>query len=155
MLRRCDLFSPVAAARRPLLFQPRQCTSKELLPGSEDVLTFAADHLSYQLPAVAGLTDLRTVSGKARLAFSIRCQRSATLYCVRQGVLRRGFAINSGPIESCCAKMAPQVMTSELAKYMTDVFRLFGPIPCDECSRGMASSGTAFCLVWSRTMPYA
>ncbi len=31
------------------------------LPGPEDIVTFAADHLSHQHPAVAGLThDLRS-----------------------------------------------------------------------------------------------
>lgn len=49
-------FSTVAAARRPLLVQPWQVHIQRTLPGSEHVVTFAADHLSHQLPAVAGLT---------------------------------------------------------------------------------------------------
>ncbi|APG09741.1 hypothetical protein BKD09_15485 [Bradyrhizobium japonicum] len=113
------------------------------LPSPEDIVAFAADHLPYQLPAMASLAhdlldrdtvlrqsqdgrigllapqialilealgavsslgsivvapmtmriwriDLRTASRKARLAFSIRCQRSAT--CTACG---RAFAVAS------------------------------------------------------------
>ena len=48
-------FSAVSAAGRPLIVEPWQMHIERTLPGPEDIVAFAADHLPHQLPAVAGL----------------------------------------------------------------------------------------------------
>ena len=48
-------FSAVSATGCPLIVEPWQVRIERTLPGPEDIMAFAADHLSHQLPAVAGL----------------------------------------------------------------------------------------------------
>jgi hypothetical protein len=48
-------FSAVSATGCPLIVEPWQVRIERTLPSPEDIMAFAADHLSHQLPAVAGL----------------------------------------------------------------------------------------------------
>jgi uncharacterized protein (DUF934 family) len=48
-------FSAISTAGSPLIVEPRQMQVHRTLPGPEDIVAFAADHLPYQLPAVAAL----------------------------------------------------------------------------------------------------
>jgi hypothetical protein len=72
-------FSPISTARRPLIVEPRQVVIERTLPGSEDVVTFAADHLSHQLPAMASLTSICLIGmpifDRAMIAASVSSRR--------------------------------------------------------------------------------
>ena len=48
-------FSAVSAAGCPLIVEPWQMLIQRTLPGPEDIMAFATDYVSHQLPAMAGL----------------------------------------------------------------------------------------------------
>ena len=47
--------STISTAGRPLIVEPWQMRVQRTLPGPENIVPFAADHLPDQLPAIAGL----------------------------------------------------------------------------------------------------
>jgi hypothetical protein len=78
LLRNFDA-APFATARRLLIVEPWQMQIQRTLPGPENIVAFAADHLPYQFPAVDSLAhdvlDGMPIFERARMAALVSSRR--------------------------------------------------------------------------------
>jgi hypothetical protein len=100
-------FSAVSATGCPLIVEPWQVLIERTLPGPEDIMAYATEHLSHKLPAMAGLArDLADRCSVLRQA--ARCCAS-----LRQGEGPRGVRDPQRSIP----EVAVEVVTSAEIRY--------------------------------------
>jgi hypothetical protein len=134
-------FSAVSATGGPLIVEPWQVLIEGALPGPEDIMAFASDHLSHQLPAMAGLAydllDRCSAFRQGQDSFRQGQDSRIGLFAAKVSFVLQAFGRGKkfgidGCRPDCTADLADPVVSASREKAVAPVFHTmieceFGP----------------------------